>query len=71
MIAILGCVLFAGCGESKKTESYENKISAAGDEIVSGGNVYDAITSVYKDVNIEYKSEDEQLKGKKKFVHRN
>ncbi|AUN10451.1 hypothetical protein [Clostridium botulinum] len=65
MIAILGCVVFAGCGESKKTESYENKISAAGDEIVSGGNVYDVITSIYKDVNIEYKSEDEQLTGTK------
>ncbi|MBE1305666.1 hypothetical protein G4W71_16815 [Clostridium botulinum] len=65
MIAILGCVLFTGCGESKKTKSDENKISAAGDEIVSGGNVYDTITSVYKDVNIEYKSEDEQLTGKK------
>lgn len=61
--------IFVGCDLSNKSNEKNNYIiKSVGDEVVSGGNLYNEIISVYKDVDVEYDSQDSKQDGEKYLI---
>lgn len=60
-------ILLAGCG-NKEEKNNESIIKAVGTENVSGGVLYDDITSIYKNVDVEYISKDDKVDGEKNLL---
>ncbi|XZJ32960.1 hypothetical protein ACSXDC_10680 [Clostridium perfringens] len=66
---MISASIFIGCDLSNKSNEKNNYIiKAVGNEVVSSGELYNEIISVYKNVDVLYDSQDSKQDGKKYLI---